>query len=91
MGQALNIAKAVEKGSIVLVLVLVILGVGWLYIQERRKNEALNQVILDNSKEMITALLGVQTAVSTFKETLEVVRTYMMTQRTAPPPKGGDS
>ncbi len=86
MGDAVSVAKAVEQGGIIFVLAIVCLGIGWLYIQERKKNDRLNCYIMSNNKDMITAILGVQNAIIGFKDALNSIRPYLGPSLSAPPP-----
>lgn len=74
---AITLADAIERGGIIFTLAMVICGVAWLFIQERKKNERLNTEIMANNKAMVEALLSVKTAVDGFRETLATLRTYI--------------
>ena len=77
MTDFIDAAKIISSGGATFILVLVVIAVGWLYIQERKRNERLHGTILENSKEMLSAIVGVQTAIVSFKEVLNIVLTMV--------------
>lgn len=74
---ALSLADAIERGGIVFTLAMVICGIAWLFVQERKKNERLNAEIMRNNKDMVEAMLSVKVAVDGFRETLGSLRTFL--------------
>lgn len=74
---AMSVAEAIERGGIIFTLSMVIMAVGWLFIQERKKNEKLNAEIMKNNKDMVEALLSVKMAVDGFRETLNTLKSYI--------------
>jgi len=74
---AMSVAEAIERGGIIFTLSMVIMAAGWLFIQERKKNEKLNAEIMKNNKDMVEALLSVKMAVDGFRETLNTLKSYI--------------
>jgi len=68
------IATAIEKGGAIVFLVIAIIVVWRLYIHERHRNEKLFSDLMQFNKEMVEALMGMQTVVGGFKEALNSVR-----------------
>lgn len=73
MNEAVQLAEVAERSGVVFVLTLVCIGLGWLYWQERKDNKALHLKILENSKEMTAAAVGVQNTIAGLKEMLAAV------------------
>ena len=65
--------KAAEQGGILFVLFLVIAGLVGLVALERRKNDKLTTQILENSKDMVAALVSFESALDGVKETIRLV------------------
>lgn len=77
VSQATGLAEALERGGIVFTLSMVIMGVAWLFVQERKKNEKLNGELMKNNRDMVEALLSVKMAVDGFRETIATLKTYI--------------